>query len=143
MSNAHYTYRIGGVWEAGEEGADTPDLNPADQREVLTHYRRMSVAQTRRAMDAAAAGFKRWRAATPVARAAVLSRAARTLRDELESIAAVVSRENGKTLAEARVEVEKSADFLDFYAATARLPQGGIVADGRAGTRSLIDRAAF
>lgn len=68
----------------------------------------------------------------------MLSRAALDLRGRLDEIALSVSCENGKTLAEARVEVEKSADFLDFYAATARLPQGGQIADGRAGTHAHI-----
>ncbi|MDB5972445.1 MAG: putative NAD+-dependent betaine aldehyde dehydrogenase [Hydrocarboniphaga sp.] len=132
-----FTYRIGGVWEPGAAAGENQDLNPADQREVLARFQLMDEQQTRRAMDAAAAGAALWKAATPIARAAVLSRAARTLRAQQDDIAQIVSSENGKTLAEARVEVEKSADFLDFYAASARLPQGGIIADGRPGTRAM------
>ncbi len=130
-------YRIGGNWELGE-GAELEDRNPADQREVLTKLNLLSATQVARAMDAAEGAAKQWRAATPVARAAVLSGAARYLRAHHDDIARVVSRENGKTFGEARVEVEKSADFLDFYAATARLPQGGSIADGRPGTRAQI-----
>ncbi|MGH8446917.1 MAG: aldehyde dehydrogenase family protein [Solimonas sp.] len=130
-------YRIGNAWELGT-GAEASDLNPADQRDVLARFRLLDETQVRRAMNAAADAAAAWRATTPLARAAVLSRAAQALRGRQEEIAGIVSRENGKTLAEARVEVEKSADFLDFYAATARLPQGGQIADGRAGTRAQI-----
>ncbi len=129
-------YRIGASWEPGE-GSEAKDLNPADQRELLASFRLLSEAQTRRAMDAAVAGAAAWRAATPIARAAVLIKASQLLRARHEELSVIVSRENGKTLGEARVEVEKSADFLDFYAATARLPQGGQIADGRAGTRAM------
>jgi len=69
---------------------------------------------------------------------AVLSKAAQILRGDRDDVARGISLENGKTLAEANIEVEKSADFLDFYAATARMPQGGIIADGRPGTRAMI-----
>lgn len=133
-------YRIGGVWEQGE-GAEAEDLNPADQREVLARFRLMSRAQVVRVMDAAAQGAVTWRKTSPIARAAVLTRAALSLRARRDEIARQVSLENGKTVAEATVEVEKSADFLDFYAATARLPQGGllggIIADSRPGTRAM------
>ena len=47
-------------------------------------------------------------------------------------------RENGKTLAEARVEVAKSADFLDYYASFARQPWGEILADARGGTQTTV-----
>lgn len=47
--------RIGDAWERGE-GAQAGDLDPADQREVLAHFRLLSETQMRRAMDAAVAG---------------------------------------------------------------------------------------
>ena len=54
-------------------------------------------------------------------------------------------RENGKTLAEARVEVTKTADFLDYYASFARQPWGELLADARPGTqtRSGSSRSAW
>jgi acyl-CoA reductase-like NAD-dependent aldehyde dehydrogenase len=47
-------------------------------------------------------------------------------------------RENGKTLAEARVEVTKTADFLDYYASSARQPWGELLADARPGTATSV-----
>jgi len=133
-----FSYRIGGVWEAGASASLVDNLNPADQRDCLHQFALMDADQVRRAMDAAQSGAAAWRKATPITRATVLIKAAQNLRSEHEAIARTVSRENGKTVAEARVEVEKSAEFLEFYAATARLPQGGQIADGRAGTRAQI-----
>jgi len=131
-------YRIGESWEAGAAPDIVDDTNPSDVRDVLACYRLATPEQVRRAMDAAEKGAVLWRGTSALARAAVLSKAAQILRGGRDQVARGISLENGKTLAEANIEVEKSADFLDFYAATARMPQGGIIADGRPGTRAMI-----
>src|SRR5882762_1071105 len=127
-------YRIGESWEAGAAPDIVDDTNPSDVRDVLACYRLAAPEQVRRAMNAAEKGAVLWRGTSALARAAVLSKAAQILRGDRDDVARGISLENGKTLAEANIEVEKSADFLDFYAATARMPQGGIIADGRPGT---------
>ena len=63
------------------------------------------------AYQRARAGFAAWRRANPLDRAAVLSAAAGLIRSKAEDGAVTLVRENGKTLAEARVEVAKTADF--------------------------------
>jgi aldehyde dehydrogenase (NAD+) len=130
-------YKLGKDWEAGRAETESDDLNPSDTREVLARYRLLTAEQVRRAMAAAAAGAQVWRATSPIDRGIVMSRAAQSLRTTKAEIGAVVSRENGKTIGEATVEVEKSADFLDFYAGLARTPLGTIVADARRGTRTM------
>lgn len=137
-TNLEIEYRIGESWEPGADAALAEDTSPSDVRQVLARYRLMSRAQVARAMDAAAQGAALWRGTPALARAAVLSKAAQLLRARREEIARSIALENGKTLAEAGVEVEKSADFLDFYAASARMPQGGMIADARPGTRAMI-----
>lgn len=132
-----FSYRIGSNWVSGESDRVVEDRCPSDQSQLLTSFNLLSPSQVRQAVEAAAEGAEVWRATSPVARAAVLSRAAGNLRKEKEEFAKTVSLENGKTLAEASVEVEKSAEFLEFYAATARLPQGGMIADARQGTRAM------
>lgn len=132
-----FQYRIGGDWVDGESPDKFDDRCPSDQNEILTHFNLLTPAQVRQSVTAAVKGASSWKAATPIARAAVLSKAAQQLRVLKPELARMVSLENGKTLAEATIEVEKSADFLDFYAATARLPQGGMIADGRPGTRGM------
>ena len=71
-----------------------------------------------------------------LSRAAVLARCAGLIRDRAEDGAVILVRENGKTLAEARVEVAKTADFLDYYASFARQPWGELLADARPGTQT-------
>jgi aldehyde dehydrogenase (NAD+) len=131
-------YRVGSTWEAGAAAGENDDLNPSDTREVLARFKLLTAEQLRRAMDAAAASAAVWRSASPVDRGVVLSRASQKLRAARNDIATMVSRENGKTIAEAGVEVDKSADFLEFYAGTARMPMGSLLADTRRGTRTMM-----
>lgn len=70
-----------------------------------------------RALQAAKEGFELWRKAAAHQRAAVLSGAARLLRERQEQIATVATIEQGKTLAESRAEVMMCAGLFDFYAA--------------------------
>lgn len=132
-----FSYRIGGNWVAGESSKVVEDRCPFDQDRILTSFNLLTASQVRLAMGAAVEGATIWRATSAVARGAILSRAAGNLRKQKQELAEIISLENGKTLAEASVEVEKSAEFLEFYAATARLPQGGMIADAREGTRAM------
>jgi aldehyde dehydrogenase (NAD+) len=91
-------------------------------------------------VDAAAEALRPWRRMSALGRGAIMSKAADLLRERHDDIARDLSRENGKTLGEARVEVEKSADFLDFYAAVGRLPYGDLLNDLREGAFVMATR---
>jgi len=79
-----------------------------------------------------------WRRTDPLDRAAVLATCADMFRSKADEGAVTLVRENGKTLAEARVEVTKTADFLDYYASFARQPWGEILADARGSTPTTV-----
>jgi alpha-ketoglutaric semialdehyde dehydrogenase len=108
--------------------------DPADVRTVVAEVPAMTASEVAAAYTRARAGFETWRRTGPLDRAAVLSRGADLIRARAEDGAVTVVRENGKTLAEARVEVTKTADFLDYYASFARQPWGEILTDARPGT---------
>ncbi len=69
-----------------------------------------------RALDAAQRGFRLWRNSSPQQRAAVLNGAAQLMRERQEDIARVATLEEGKTLAESRVEVMMNVALFEFYA---------------------------
>ena len=69
-----------------------------------------------RALDAAARGFKIWRDSTAQQRAAVLTGAARLMLERQEQIARIATQEQGKTLAETRIEVLMNVGLFNFYA---------------------------
>ncbi len=112
--------------------------DPADQRCVVAKVPAMTAGEVAAAYQAARAGFAVWRRTGPLERAAVLAECARLVRSRASEGAITLVRENGKTLAEARVEVAKTADFLDYYASFARQPWGELLADARAGTQTSV-----
>jgi aldehyde dehydrogenase (NAD+) len=112
--------------------------DPADVRTVVAEVPAMTASEVATAYTRARAGFWTWRHTDPLDRAAVLSRGADLIRSRAEDGAVTLVRENGKTLAEARVEVTKAADFLDYYASFARQPWGEILADARPGTSTTM-----
>jgi len=92
-----------------------PVLNPANG-EVLGELPLADAADLDRALDAAARGFRVWRDSTPQQRAAVLNGASRLLHDRIDTLAHVMTLEEGKTLSEARTEVMMVAGLFAFYA---------------------------
>ncbi len=110
--------------------------DPADQRSVVGEVPAMAAAEVAAAYERARAGFRTWRAAGPLERAAVLSRCAILIRENADDGAVALVKENGKTLAEARIEVGKTADFFEYYASFARQPWGEILADARPGSQA-------
>jgi aldehyde dehydrogenase (NAD+) len=112
--------------------------DPADVRDVVAEVPAMTAAEVAAAYARARAAFGAWRRVNPLDRAAVLTRAAGLIRARSEDGAVTLVRENGKTLAEARVEVAKTADFLDYYASFARQPWGELLSDARPGTSTAV-----
>jgi aldehyde dehydrogenase (NAD+) len=133
-----YETLVGGEWVATGEWIDVHD--PADVRAPVARVPALRAKDVTRAYDHAERGFARWKRTSPFERARVLTGAARLLRDRLERIAADVTAENGKTLAEARGETGKAADFLDYYAGLARQGYGTLLHDARPDTRTHTQR---
>jgi succinate-semialdehyde dehydrogenase / glutarate-semialdehyde dehydrogenase len=90
-------------------------INPATG-ESLGALPLAEVADLERALAAAQRGFQLWREAPSAQRAAVLAGAARLLRERQEEIARNATLEEGKTLAEARIEVGMNIGLFEFYA---------------------------
>jgi acyl-CoA reductase-like NAD-dependent aldehyde dehydrogenase len=135
--SAAIQHRIGERTEAGGAATEIEDLDPSDQRNVLARFRPLADDQVRELVDIVA-GSSVWSRTPVIERGAVLQRAAQHLRANRDRYAITVSTENGKTLREATIEVEKSADFLDFYGGLARSPQGTLLADGRPNTYARV-----
>ena len=86
--------------------------DPADVRSVVAEVPAMAATEVAAAYDRARAAFAAWRRVNPLDRASVLARCADLIRARAEDGTVILVRENGKTLAEARIEVTKTADFL-------------------------------
>lgn len=90
-------------------------INPATGA-VLKEYDAYTESQVQKAVKQAGKAFEGWRKTSFKERAVVLRAIARELRANLESLAALATREMGKPIAQSRAEVEKCAMTFDFYA---------------------------
>ncbi|MBI3710057.1 MAG: NAD-dependent succinate-semialdehyde dehydrogenase [Proteobacteria bacterium] len=117
---------IDGQWCQGSRGETEPVINPANGKTVgvLPHA---STEDLDRALAAAAKGFKLWRNTSAYDRAKVLKKAADFIRQRIEHIATTLTLEEGKPVAEARLEVASSADILEWYAEEGRRTYGRII----------------
>jgi succinate-semialdehyde dehydrogenase / glutarate-semialdehyde dehydrogenase len=90
-------------------------INPATDA-VLGELPLADAADLDRALETADRGFKIWRNSTAQQRAAVLTGAAQLMVERQEQIARIATMEQGKTLAETRIEVMMNVGLFNFYA---------------------------
>ena len=134
--DADLRLHIDGAWAAGE-GRDTgPVFNPATGDEIAA-VPLASAADLDAALEAAERGFKLWRATDVEARGVILRRAAQLMRERTEAIATLLTREQGKPIAEARAEVAGSAQLFDWYAEEAKRAYGRVLVRPT-GQRSIV-----
>ncbi len=134
MSSTDIKLFINGAWRDGAAGARRDVLNPATG-EIIGSAALAEPADLDAALAAAAAGFAVWRDTSAHQRAATLKRAAEALRAQLPALAAMMTKEQGKPLAESRIEAGAAADILEWAAEEGRrqygwtIParQGGVV----------------
>ena len=101
---------IGGRWVAAESGERFDVTNPATG-EVVGTVPDGSESDVRAAIDAAADALEGWKSLPAIERARVLRRAADVIREQKDEIAAVMTAEQGKPIAEATGEVDYAAGF--------------------------------
>jgi succinate-semialdehyde dehydrogenase/glutarate-semialdehyde dehydrogenase len=98
-----------------------------------------SPADLDRALETARRGFKIWRDSTPQQRAAVLQGAARLMAERADDLARIATMEEGKTVAEARIELMMNIGLFNFYAGEAQRLYGRTLVRP-AGTRSTVTK---
>jgi len=105
---------IGGRWLKASSDRTVVDLNPARPQDVIARIPLSSADDARDAVAAAAAAFAGWRTTSSVRRGRILVRASRLLEERAEELAALMTREQGKTLAESRGEVARAIEFWSW-----------------------------
>lgn len=110
-----YQNFIGGEWVTAASNRKFLTHNPADARETVAEYAHGGQADARAAVEAARQAFPAWAAMTPVARGRVLSKASQILEARKAELAGLLTREEGKTLAESGGEVQRAVDIFRFF----------------------------
>jgi succinate-semialdehyde dehydrogenase / glutarate-semialdehyde dehydrogenase len=122
-----------GLYIDGEWIQDRPAcltvVNPSDESS-LGPVPRASPEDLKRALAAAEKGFRVWRDTPVQRRAELLLRATALMRDRVESIARIITQEQGKPIADSRAEVGRASTFLEWDAAQSLRTYGTVVPSG-------------
>jgi succinate-semialdehyde dehydrogenase/glutarate-semialdehyde dehydrogenase len=128
---------IDGEWRDSLSGETLDVLDPATEEKIGEVYRARR-GDLELAVKAAASGFQIWRKMSPLDRSAILRKAADLLRERVNGIAPIMTLEQGKPLAEAKIEVASCADFLDWFAEEGRRTYGRMIPARSEGTYNLV-----
>lgn len=121
---------INGEFVISNSGKTFDVLNPATE-EVIGVITKGTVEDAQAAIDAAEAAQDAWAALPAIQRAGYLRKIADGIRARAEEIAKVISSEMGKVLPLARVEVNFTADYIDYMSEWARRYEGEIIQSDR------------
>ncbi|ANQ24693.1 aldehyde dehydrogenase [Vibrio natriegens] len=108
---------IGGNWLDTDEVIE--NINPADPDDIVGTYGQVSVVQVALAIEEAKAAQPAWASASPQFRSDILQRTGNLILARCEAIATILSREEGKTLTEAKGEVMRAGHLFQFFAGEA------------------------
>ena len=117
---------VGGFW-LPSTGELLENRNPARFDEVLGVYPRGGAAEVNPAVAAAREAFPAWRRTSRIARGEMFLNLTERIRAEIEPLAAILARESGKVLNEARAEVVEGLHMVEYVFGTARQPTGSMV----------------
>ncbi len=117
---------IDNVWRPGGSGEWLPIVDPSDES-AIGRLAVATPADLDEALASAQAAFLLWRDVGPLARAKVLHDAAALILERADALAAALTREQGKPLAQARMEIEGCARAFDWAAEEGRRTYGRVI----------------
>ncbi|MCB2138738.1 MAG: aldehyde dehydrogenase family protein, partial [Rhodobacteraceae bacterium] len=129
---------IAGRWVAG--ASEIENRNPSDLSDLIGRYGQADAAQLDEALDAARRAQVAWWAAGIQKRHDVLMAIGTELMARAEEIGRMLSREEGKPLAEGRGEVYRAGQFFTYFAAEALRNQGDLAESVRPGIEIDVRR---
>lgn len=129
---------IAGEWTGA--GAASRNINPSNTDDVVGEYAQGSVAQLEDAVAAARAAFPGWSLSNPQTRHDILKKSSDEILARREELGRLLSREEGKTLAEGIGEATRAGQIFAFFAGEALRLCGETVASTRPGVGVEITR---
>jgi succinate-semialdehyde dehydrogenase/glutarate-semialdehyde dehydrogenase len=130
---------INGAWIGAESGRTLDVLNPATG-ELVGKVPSLNAAETRRAIEAAHAAQKLWRALTAKERQKPLRRLFDLMMENQDDLAVIMTAEQGKPLAESRGEIAYAASFIEFFAEEAKRIYGDTIPQHLPGRRIIVQK---
>ncbi|MEM6693659.1 MAG: aldehyde dehydrogenase family protein [Pseudomonadota bacterium] len=133
---------IDGAWHALANRDEIPVENPANE-EVIATIPACSEEDADAAVAAAKAAFPGWATLPAIERAGFVNALADAIDEDSARLAAIVTAEQGKPLAQARGEISAAATFLRFAAEQARRITGEILPSDNRGEEIFIRRHPY
>jgi aldehyde dehydrogenase (NAD+) len=130
---------IDGQWIEPEAGTTFEVRNPANTDDLVATCQQATADDAARAVTAAASAFDDWATTPAPDRGAILRETSQLLAERKDDLTDLLSREEGKTLAEAAPEVQRAVDIFGYYAEKTR-DLGGTVKAASATHKTLSTR---
>ncbi|WP_377292572.1 NAD-dependent succinate-semialdehyde dehydrogenase [Rhizobium sp. SG2393] len=117
---------INGEWRPARAGETLDVIDPATEEVIgkLAHARQADLDD---ALASTEKGFRIWRHTSPLERSKLMRKAADLLRERADAIAWLMTREQGKPLAQSKTEILGAADTIDWFAEEGRRTYGQII----------------
>lgn len=129
---------IAGEWVDGDDASR--NVNPSDLNDLVGEFARASTRQVHSAIEAAAHARASWRDAGIMRRYEILERAGSEILERKDELGELLSREEGKTLAEGIGEVMRAGHVFKWFAGEALRPAGELIESVRPGLSVEITR---
>ena len=131
---------IGGKWIDADGGETIAVVDPANG-DIIGSVPNASAQETKRAIDAAAEAFETFSRTTAAERAGLLRNLAAAILDNRDALAELLTREQGKPIAEAKGEVGMSAAYIQWFAEEARRVYGETIPSPWADRRIMVTKS--
>ncbi|HZU22039.1 MAG TPA: aldehyde dehydrogenase family protein [Terriglobales bacterium] len=118
---------IAGKWADSRGSRRVERRNPADSNDVVGSITLATREDARQAIAAAQAAFPAWKRTSPITRGKLVMKVAQIMAARVNELAAMLTREEGKTLSESRGEILRSINVLEFIAGEARTLGGEVL----------------
>ena len=133
---------VDGAWIDADSGATFPVVDPATGV-TIAEVPRLGAAETRRAIEAAQRALPAWKHRTAKDRARILRRLADLMMERSDDLAALLVREQGKPLFEAKAEIGYAASFYEWFAEEAKRLDGRVIPQSLPDRRIVVLREAI
>jgi succinate-semialdehyde dehydrogenase/glutarate-semialdehyde dehydrogenase len=130
---------VDGKWIDADSKDTIKVTNPADGKALGT-VPKLGTAETRKAIEAANRAWPAWRAKTGKERAAILRRFYELMVENADDLAAIMTLEQGKPLAEAKGEVVYAASFMEWFGEEAKRVYGDTIPENVGGRRIVVTK---
>ncbi|RXT07901.1 alpha-ketoglutaric semialdehyde dehydrogenase GucD [Ammoniphilus sp. CFH 90114] len=136
-----YQNLINGQWVDAQKQEVEKSINPADYREIVGYVPLSTAEDVDMAVKAAKSAFPHWSKLSGGARGDVLRKAADLMEQRVNDIAETLTREMGKTLAEAKGEVMRAVAILRYYSSEGMRSIGEVIPSNEEGTLLFTSRS--